>query len=259
VFVLVSKLMAPLVYPLSLGLGLWLAALVCAWRGRRTWGWGCGAAGTGVLLLFSSPWVGEAMLRSLENDYPSLAPADCDSAQAIVVLGGVTAPAVLPRSGVEVNEGFDRLLHGMRLWRAGKAPLLVLCGGVITFLSGDVDDEASCLRQLAVEYGVPPGAMLLEQRSRNTYENAVFVRPLLEQRGVRHILLVTSAAHMRRSVAAFERQGLEVSPAPTDVQVVPVPFSPLRVLPATEALGFSQQAVKEYVGLAVYWLRGWIR
>jgi uncharacterized SAM-binding protein YcdF (DUF218 family) len=258
VFVLISKLLTPLIYPLNLSLGLWVVGLLCAWRGRRRWAWASGAAGTALLALFSSPPVGEALLRSLENDYPEVPAADSPTASAIVVLGGVTAPPVGPRRGVEVEQGFDRLLHGMRLWRQRKAPLLVLSGGVITYLVGQVESEAVSLQRLATEYGVPAEAILLETSSRTTYENAAHTGRLLAERGIHRILLVTSAAHMRRAVGAFARQGLEVVPAPTDVQVVPLPFTPLRLLPATEALGYSQQAIKEYVGLAVYRLRGWV-
>jgi uncharacterized SAM-binding protein YcdF (DUF218 family) len=63
---------------------------------------------------------------------------------------------------------------------------------------------------------------------------------------------------MRRGVGVFERQGLDVIAAPTDFVVVDKPFSPMRLMPDVEALRASSRAVKEYVGILVYWLRGYL-
>ena len=83
-----------------------------------------------LLLLFSSnPLISDALLRSLEDDFPVVAAESSPAAGAIVVLGGMTFAPVPPRIDVEVGEAFDRLLHGMRLLRAGKAPVLLLSGG----------------------------------------------------------------------------------------------------------------------------------
>ena len=111
---------------------------------------------------------------------------------------------------------------------------------------------------LATEYGVSADQMLLETRSRNTHENAVFVAQRLRQRGWQRVLLVTSASHMRRGVGVFERQGIDVIAAPTDFVVVDRPFSPMRLMPDVDALQASSRAFKEYVGIFVYWLRDYL-
>lgn len=257
-FVFLSKLLSPLVYPLGVASLLWLAAVVLHWRGHLQTAWRCGLAGIIIVLLFSNPQVAEALLGSLENDF---APAPVHSypvVDAIVVLGGTTFAPQPPRLQVEVSGAFDRLLHGMRLLRAGRAPTLLLSGGVISFLTGSTMSEADRLAHLATEYGVAPEQLLLESRSRNTYENGLFSTGLLQERGLRRILLVTSASHMRRSVSVFSRHDLEVIAAPTDFSVVDKPFSPMRLMPDVEALRASSRAIKEYVGLCAYWLRGYI-
>jgi uncharacterized SAM-binding protein YcdF (DUF218 family) len=96
--------------------------------------------------------------------------------------------------------------------------------------------------------GVPATAMLLEGQSRTTTENAADTARLLQARGIRKILLVTSALHMRRARGLFERAGFEVVPAPTDYEVVQRPFRLLDVMPDTEALDGSGRAIKEIVG-----------
>src|SRR5690606_30182135 len=76
--------------------------------------------------------------------------------------------------------------------------------------------ETDAMTELLVALGVPEEAILPEDRSRNTYENALYVRELLAQADSNEIVLVTSALHMPRSVAIFERQGFSVTPAPVD-------------------------------------------
>ena len=116
--------------------------------------------------------------------------------------------------------------------------------------------------------GVPEDAIWLEPDSRNTYENALNSRIMLDARGIRRVVLVTSAAHMPRSVALFERQGLEVIPAPADFRVTQAGWQMLTsgspeaqmvgLLPSAENLAITTSALKEYLGILVYRLRGWL-
>ena len=136
----------------------------------------------------------------------------------IVVLGGGTLSAQYPRQTVEVDQAGDRLIYAAQLYHQGKAEHLLLSGGRIDWISSGAppaEDMAALLEML----GVPPQALWLESESRNTYENARNARLFLEPLGIRRILLVTSASHMPRSVALFEKQGFEVIPAPADFSV----------------------------------------
>jgi uncharacterized SAM-binding protein YcdF (DUF218 family) len=108
----------------------------------------------------------------------------------------------------------------------------------------------------------------LESTSRNTYENGVNSHEILAKEGIKRILLVTSATHMPRAVRVFERQGLEVIPAPTDFLVTRAEWQYLReagphtqlinLLPSAGNLELTTRALKEYIGIAVYKLRGWL-
>lgn len=257
-FVLIGKIFAPLVYPLGLAAALWLGAVLCRWQRRRSMARRLTLAGIFVVLYFSQPWVGDALVRSLEDDYVQLKAQDLPRADAIVVLGGATGAPVPPRVDVDVGDAFDRLLFGVRLWRAGKADHMIFTGGVIASLEGSQVTEGQRLRQLALEYGVEAQAILTEEQSRSTYENALYTAPIVRQRGWGRVLLVTSARHMRRAVGVFKKQGVEVIPAPTDVIAVHRPLSVGRFLPNVDALRASHMAVKENVGICVYWLRGWL-
>ena len=106
------------------------------------------------------------------------------------------------------------------------------------------------MRVLLHDLGVPDAAMLLEGNSRTTQENARFTTDLLRQRGIDHILLVTSAMHMRRAVAHFEAVGLRVVPAVTDFEANQV-SGVLGWLPDAGALDKSGRGLKELVGVWV--------
>jgi len=167
------------------------------------------------------------------------------------------APTATHKRG-DFKDGVDRLLHGFRLYRAGKAPLILISGGQVPMFGMSIETEAEAARSVLEEWGVPESAILVETRSKNTVENGTFSRDLLASRGIHRVLLVTSAYHMPRAVAAFRKAGLEVSPSPTDYLTGwPEPDLPFRFLPDTEALHYSAGALREYIGLFVYRLRGW--
>lgn len=263
-FLFLSKLLPGLLYPLGLACVLLGVALVCI-RRRPQWATGAIALALILLLVSSNSWVASRVIRSLEWRYPDT--VNLPEAEAIVVLGGAIRPQLPPRPWVEVAEEGDRVLHGSRLYLAGKAPLLVFSGGRITWGQGKSRSEAEDMAELAVALGVPTSAMVIEPDSLNTFENAAFTRPLLSDRGIEHILLVTSAMHMPRALAIFKKQGLTVTPAPTDFHVVDDPINPetntwqgrtLSLMPQTENLHYLTRALKEYLGIGIYWLKGWL-
>jgi len=258
-FPLISKLLTPLVAPLGIAFMLWLAAL-CAHVCRSRWRQPLLLAGIAVVLFFSSGSVGGWLIGRLEREYPPLTAAASPQADVIIVLGGATAPALPPRAHTEVGEGYDRLLHGLRLYRAGKAPYLLFCGGTIEALTGTTESEARQYLELAREAGLATeDIVVLEERSRNTYENALYAQQVMVARGWENALLVTSASHMPRAMAVFNALGVEVFAASTDVRAVDGSFSFFDLLPTAYSLGWSSTAAKEYVGWWVYWLRGWVQ
>jgi uncharacterized SAM-binding protein YcdF (DUF218 family) len=256
-FLYLSKLLTPFVYPV--GLPIVLLAFGLLFRRRRWWALPC----TGALILllaFSSGTVADALIGPLENAYPPRPIAEMPAAQAIVVLGGsVNVPNERrPLSGLGASS--DRLLHAIRLYKAGKAPLVLLTGGNVEYFTGaGRTPEARVAADLLVDLGLPAGAIRTEERSRNTRENAVFSRAILAPLGVNRILLVTSAYHMRRSLGLFRRVGFDAIPAPTDYQTGwDNPQFPFGLLPDVSSVARSTEAIHEWIGLFVYWRRGWL-
>ncbi|MGB3312028.1 MAG: YdcF family protein [Nodosilinea sp.] len=263
-FLFLSKLLPLLIYPLGLACLLLVVALVLINR-RPRWATGAIALALILLLVSSNNWVSTGIMRSLEWRYPDS--VNLPEAEAIVVLGGSIKPQFPPRPWIDVAEEGDRVLHGARLYLAGKAPLLVFSGGRITWGQGQIRSEAEDMAELAAALGVPNRAMLMEPDSLNTFENATYTQVLLADRGIKRILLVTSAMHMPRALAIFRKQGFEAIPAPTDFHVAPDPQDSgqntwqgraLNLMPQTENLHYLTRALKEYLGIGIYWLKGWL-
>jgi uncharacterized SAM-binding protein YcdF (DUF218 family) len=247
--IFLTKFLTWLVLPFTLaGFALFAAAL---WPGRPWQPRALCALSLVLLWGGGSRFAAEGLAGSLEARTAPLASSE-GPADAIVLLGGGVMPALAPRTVPELADAGDRVLEAARLWREGRAPLVVACGGS---LDGS-PPEASSLAALLQFLGVPPDAILEELRSRNTHENAVEAWRVLEPRGARRILLVTSALHMPRAAALFRAQGFEVVPAPTDWLIVdPGPRSRLGValslLPNVESLAITTRALREWLGLAV--------
>ena len=249
-----AKLLSLLIYPLSLSLLLGLVALVF-WRLQWSRGSFCTVLlAFGWLYLCSTSFFANYLSGTLEREFPphdvaSIAPAD-----AIVLLGGALRGDTQMGTLVDLNQRADRLVHAVVLFKAGKAPLIVATGGGVE----GARTEAEQMRELLEVMGVPAERIVLESESRNTHDNAVYSAQLLRELGLERILLVTSAYHMRRSVALFEAQGLEVIPAPTDYQrLVSAQVLP-GWLPSVSNLYQSTDALHELVEYQVYRWQGWL-
>lgn len=260
---LLSKLLPLALYPLGLGLLLQLAG-----QGGRKRRWGPWLSGAGIALiwLFAMPFTSRQLIWGLEERSAALTPAMIPKADVVVVLGGGLRPALAPRRGVEVGEGGDRLLTGMRLLRQGKAPLLLTSGGRVSVTANDpAPPEAETARALAIELGMPAQKILLNPGSRTTAEEAEAIDALGRRRGWKRLLLVTSAFHMPRSLATFRRHTqLDVVPVACDYQLPsrvnygqPTLGNTIKsLLPDAECLYLSSIALKEHLGLLVYRLKG---
>ncbi|NEQ80238.1 MAG: YdcF family protein [Moorea sp. SIO2I5] len=280
-FLFLSKLLPLFLYPLGLACVLLVVALVMSWRNPR-WVPIPVALALIVLLVSSNTWVTNSLIRSLEWQY--LPNSELPEADVIVILGGATKPPFPPRPTPEVDEAGDRVLYGAQLYREGKAPWVIPAGGRIVWGSSSnnsnqrlssqtgqssqqLASESEDMAQILEDLGVPRSAIIQESRSLNTHQNAVNVRKILDQRDLRKVLLVTSAIHMPRSVLVFRRQGIDVIPAPTDFLVsqheLDEPSSStqaalLHSLPNADQLSKITRAIKEYIGIVAYRIRGWV-
>ena len=264
-FLFLSKFLPLFVYPV----GLLLVLLVWAWirQAHDKPVTGLVIAALVILWVFGNGWTTTLLTRSLEWRY--LPQDETPTAPVIVLLGGGTEPLQEPREHVELNGAGDRVVHAALLYHAGGAEKIIVSGGGINWLDGREVTIAAEMEELLVLMGVPSEAIIQQGQSANTYEDAYYSAEILDEMGVEEIILVTSAMHMPRSVALFEHQELTVIPSPTDFKVtqnswdaVFRPKSFERVLfafiPSVSNIGTSTAAIKEYIGMVIYSLRGWM-
>lgn len=261
-FLFLSKLLPVFVYPLGLACVLMVVSLGLAWW-RSRWTALPIVLALGILVIATNPGVNTALLKSLEWQY--VPTGRLPRAEAIVILGGALKFQEAPRRTLEVTEQGDRILYAATLYHDDRAPLIIASGGRIGW-HGEEPPESEDMATLLDRLDVPQSAIIEEPRSINTYQNALYTKTILDEKGLNRILLVTSAFHMPRSVAIFEKLGIEVIPAPTDFYITDGSVTGtqrtlvgniLDLVPETGRLASTTAAIKEYIGILVYRLRGW--
>ena len=203
---------------------------------------------TSLLFVAAVPVVAERMLQSVE--VKPLDKPDFSAAQAIVVLGGGVnrgdGDKVRDTLGAWSMERLDFAAHAYR-----QLHLKVAVSGGLT--PGAHTAEATLMKSiLESDFGVP--VSWVENRSRTTWENAVYTRELLQADGVNTVVLVTNAWHMRRAMWSFERAGLHAIPYPAPLTIEESDRT-ADYLPSMHALEASYHALHEAIGLAYYHLR----
>lgn len=253
-FFIVSKIIGFFIQPLNFSiLLLWVALLAMVLRRRKLAG---ASVATGVMVLMLATWtsLGHLMLSPLENRYPR--PDLPPQVDGIVVLGGGLEGAInLARGGYEMNSSGDRYVEAAVLARRFPMAKIVVTGGSGKLLLKGEGDAETALR-LFTALGISQDRLILENRSRNTYENAVFTKEMVTPRPGETWLLVTSAFHMPRSKALFDKAGFATVPWPVDYRTSGKEGVGLFVDNAADSLQATTIALREWIGLFAYWLTG---
>lgn len=202
---------------------------------------------TCVFYLASTGLVSGALIRSLEHRYTP--PAHINGEVIIMLGGGATLDTPnFGGAGHLSGSAANRLLTAAQLYQQLKVPILV-SGGKVFETTGN---EAEITQRTLVHLGVPPGHIIIENKSLNTTQNAEFTKVLLDKHGFSQPILVTSAFHMERAVRQFAKVGQRVLPFPTDYQAnMESRLTMQQLLPSATALVDTQLAIKEYIGLLV--------
>ena len=217
-------------------------------------------AGVAVFYLVLSTPAGAGLLAwSLRGPYRPLTSADqARGARVVVVLG--SGSVNLRSAGRQLSqvtmEGGLRVLEAARLFELLDGPLVIASGGV-TEHDALAAPESLALRRALVDVGVRPDRILLESESKNTRDEVIVIKRMLAERRVTDFVLVTSPLHMRRSMLAFEQQGMHPIPSPS--QLVPARSragNPL--LPSDLWLQISDSSLYEWLARGYYWWQGWL-
>jgi uncharacterized SAM-binding protein YcdF (DUF218 family) len=215
------------------------------------------ATASAFLILALSAWtsLGALLLAPLEDRFHR--PADPpERVDGIVILGGGLEGAInLARGGYEMNRGGDRFVEVAVLARRYPQARILVTGGMgAVILEGEGDADTA--PRLLTALGVDPGRLVLENKSRNTYENAVFSEQIVDPKPGQTWLLVTSGYHMPRSVGIFRKVGFPVIPWPVDYRTTGKEGIGFFEDNEPDALQNTTVALREWIGLAAYWLSG---
>ena len=204
--------------------------------------------GVTLLIVFSNPWLLHQFARNWDIDSGSLAKGKVYS--TVIVLGGFSSE---DKNGSGVfNEHAHRFIYGLELKEQGKASHILISSGNGNLQASDFK-EAGWAKSVLKEFSLPDSAILIEQESRNTFENAAFSKQLLQKKKLRPpYLLVTSAWHMRRAQYIFKKEGMDVIPCPSGPITSNGNMSFINsVIPVAGVLSGWELYLKELVGLIV--------
>jgi len=211
-----------------------------------------------TLIIFSSFPISQLLIGILEDKYPPISKESLENADAIVVLGGSINILTKYPQRIELGSSSDRMTESIELFYLKKAPILLFTGGSGVLFQQDLR-EATFAKKFFNNFGIPDDSLILEDESKNTYENAIFSKKILTERKMNKIILVTSAFHMERSIRIFREQGFEVQAFPTDYKSLINDFNWDVLIPNTGFLENSTIAIKEIVGILVYKWKGYLK
>lgn len=211
-----------------------------------------GAAAALLLILFGLLPTGQMLIKPLENRYRVPAVENLGSVAGIIVLGGAESPGLsAARDAVTLKDTAGRLTTALALARLFPDAMVVATAG---YRAGGLT-QAEVAGRFFIESGLDPHRLILEDRSHNTYDNAVLSKPLAAPEPGETWLLVTSAFHMPRARAVFETADWTVIPYPTDYRSLPAARLDWTLDVATR-LREADLAIHEWIGLAAYHLMG---
>jgi len=254
-FFVLSKVFGFIALPSNLLITIGLIGLVLSCtRFPRLGGWLVAASVALIALAGWSP-LGNALIVPLEQRFP-IWDASRGAPDGIVVLGGVIAEDVSAARGVvALNEAAERLIVAAELARRYPTARVVFSGGSNALIMDEAPEAGFAVQQLQA-LGVARERIVAEEQSRNTIENAVFSRLLADPKPGERWLVVTSAYHMPRAIAAFRSAGFPVEAYPVDWRTRG-PIDALRPFASLgDGLRRTDTAVHEWVGLLLYRITG---
>ena len=206
----------------------------------------------------------EIFLRALEDAVPkvNIAQINANDIGGIIILGGAIegGDIAVDRGEISIGSAAERVTKAFELIR--KYPdLPFIFSGFSGRLSPKGVSEADAFRQLIAEQGLADRSAHYENQSRNTYENVLYIKPIVEEFGGKRPdgvekpwLLITSASHMYRSLKIFQKQGIAVIPIPVDYQTAKgLSWGSFDL---EDGIGNWNALNHEIVGLFAYWITG---
>ena len=254
-FFVISKLIGLATTPSTLLMLIGLLGIAFLIFGRRRAGIALCVTSIFLTLAFGLTPLANVPQAILEDRFPQ--PVIADPPRGIIMLGGPVDVDLSPaRHSIIIDSAAERVTETAVLAVRYPKARVFLSGGSGHFGDPGANTESALTKSLFVSLGIPSDRIEMEEKSRTTAENARFSLEALKPKPGERWLLVTSAAHMPRSVGAFRAVGFDVIPYPVGYRTFGL--SNLVVFPESVAsgLGLVDAAVHEWIGLLGYWLTG---
>ena len=256
-FFYISQLFSFLIMPFNICLVLLLLGYFYL---KRPWGKKVLLGGIILLLFISNSYISNLVIYGWEphpRDFSTM-----PTYKLGIVLTGITHLDKLPKDRTFFSRGADRATQTVQLYKMGKIKKILISGGV-GFNPVHPLSEAESLRNFMLWAGVDENDIIVETKAKNTYENAVFSEKIIASNEMdiksEQLLLITSAFHMERASACFAKVGLHPDTFPVDYygKKPSVNFQSI-FQPSLDAILIWHRMVKEWVGIVVYSLVGYM-
>lgn len=253
-FFVLSKVLYFLIVPLNWIVGLLLYAV---FGKNQKWKKRCRNLAVGLLIFFSNHFIFNLVIKAWESDVIPV--SQLETYDIGIVLGGYSNFEIYPRDRYNFSKRANRLTQAVELYKKGIIKKMLVTGGSGSILL-DERSEAAEVESYLRSMGIKQEDIILEPDSRNTHENAVFTKAILDQSYPdAKCLLITSGFHMRRSKGCFKKEAVAFTAFSTDVIAERIRVTPNSIFfPNHDGLWRWEMLLKEWVGYIVYWLRGYI-
>jgi uncharacterized SAM-binding protein YcdF (DUF218 family) len=212
-------------------------------------------AALGFLLFFSNSVIVDECYRWWETEVTLIQDIDPNIRTAILLGGGLTYDKTVDR--VNYGSNADRYIQVLEPYHSGRIKRIVVVGGDANYLE-PWTREGDMLKRFLLNAGVKEEHIILENQSRNTYDNALKCKPLLDKLGEQRYLLVTSSTHIRRAVACFEAQGIAIQPYAVQKRVGIRRWElDYLLVPQVSNLNAWASLIHEWIGYVSYKVRGY--
>jgi uncharacterized SAM-binding protein YcdF (DUF218 family) len=251
-FFVLSKTLDVLLSPLSWAILLLIAGFVRHRGAIPAWS---PFGALAILVFFSLEPVSNSLRRRLEMSAQRTERRNV-TYDAVVLLGGLVQEAPMQAWGLpSYNEHAERLLSTFDVLRTGHAKEAIVSGGAVR--SGQTIVEARVLASQLEAWGIDQARIIVEDRARNTRENAEFSKEIIDAHRFKRLLVITSAEHMARALDCFHKVGLDPDALPVDYRSYDPAQSTGSLVPRAGPLADSTAAIRELVGRVIYHLVGY--
>lgn len=179
----------------------------------------------------------------------------------VILGGGIIRANQEDPYRINIGESADRVMQPLFLYKQGYINRILITGGntSIGHLKVDETNETAQVKRLLISLGVPSNHIITETKAKNTHENALYTKQLLDSLGIpKTIVLVTSAYHMRRSIACFKKEGFIVTPYVVDSKKKDTHLGVLEcIIPSEKELFKLSYLIREIIGYGIYRIMGY--